>query len=224
MPPGPPKLPRIKLPSSPLDPLRDIIRIGRERVEKAGSDIRSLADEIRGSFPSTISTIIHGGEKADEIDPQKWVPLPSQSLAGEESPPAPIATACVACAVGHFSTSSGLLKEALRFKVEGMASHEVLDRIAGALEEQNALEREDLTQEKIRNLPQWEKPIAEEALNQSRQLRHRLETIESIEEMEQLAADTRVYYLKLSREWYRGRFSNLGAKKAETIAERVGEK
>ena len=105
-----------------------------------------------------------------------------------------------------------------------MTSHEVLDRIAGALEEQNALEREDLTQEKIQNLPKWERPIAEEALTQSRQIRHRLETIQSIDELEQLAADTRTYYLKLSREWYRGRFSNLGTKKAETIAQRVGEK
>jgi len=212
MPLGPPKLPGIKLPSSPLDPLRDIIRMGRERVEKAGSDIRSLADEIRGSFPGVTSTI------QSESPLPAAVPQPS-----EESPPAPIATACVACAVGHFSTSSGLLKETLRFKGEGMTSHEILDRIAGALEEQNGLERVDLTQEKIQNLPQWERAIAEEALTQSRQLRHRLETIQSIDELEQLAADTRTYYLKLSRQWYRGRFSNLGTKKAEAIAQRVGK-
>jgi hypothetical protein len=210
--PGLPKPLRIKLPSSPLDPLRDIIRGGRERVEKAGNDIRSLADELRSGFPGMTSTI------------QSESPLPAaMPQPSEESPPARIATACVACAVGHFSTSSGELKEALRFKGEGMTSHEVLDRIAGALEEQNALEREDLTQEKIQNLPQWERSIAEEALTQSRQIRHRLETIQSIDELEQLAADTRTYYLKLSRQWYRGRFSNLGAKKAETIAQRVGE-
>jgi len=133
-----------------------------------------------------------------------------------------VATACVACAVGHFSTSSGLLKETLRFKDEGIASQEILDRIAGALEEQNALEREDLTQEKIRHLPEWERQIAEEALAQSRQLRHKLETIQRIEELEELAADTRLYYLKLSRQWYRGRFGHLGAGKADAIAQRVG--
>ena len=127
-----------------------------------------------------------------------------------------------ACAVGHFSTSSGLLKEALRFKGEGITSQEILDRIAGALEEQNALEREDLTQEKIRRLPEWERQIAEEALAQSRQLRHKLETIQRIEELEELAADTRLYYLKLSRQWYRGRFGHLGAGKADAIAQRVG--
>lgn len=217
MPFRPPKLLGIKLPSSPLEPLRDIIREGRERVEKAGSDIRSLADELRSGFPGVINTNTNTNTQSESPLPAA-IPQPS-----EENPPARIATACVACAVGHFSTSSGELKEALRFKGEGMTSHEVLDRIAGALEEQNALEREDLTQEKIQHLPQWERPIAEEALIQSRQLRHRLETIQSIEELEQLAADTRTYYLKLSREWYRGRFSNLGAKKAETIAQRVGE-
>jgi hypothetical protein len=109
----------IKLPSSPLDPLRDIIRMGRERVEKAGSDIRSLADELRSGFPGVTSTI------------QSESPLPAaMPQPSEESPPARIATACVACAVGHFSTSSGLLKEALRFKGEGMTSQEILDRIA----------------------------------------------------------------------------------------------
>lgn len=218
MPFRPPKLPGIKLPSNPLDPLRDIIREGRERVEKAGSDIRSLADELRSGFPGVASPITSNTTHSERPLPAA-MPQPS----GESPPPTRIATACVACAVGHFSTSSGELKEALRFKGEGMTSQEVLDRIAGALEEQNALEREDLTQEKIQNLPQWERSIAEEALTQSRQLRHRLETIQSIEELEQLAADTRTYYLKLSREWYRGRFSNLGAKKAETIAQRVGE-
>lgn len=158
-------------------------------------------------------------------------PAPQTSVRQEEQPPTGepvpqekprIATACVACAVGHFSTSSGLLKEALRFKGEGMSSDEILDRIAASLEEQNALEREDLTQEKIQHLPDWERKIAEEALTQSRQLRHKLETIQTIEELEQLAADTRTYYLSLSRKWYKGRFANLGAEKADAISQRVG--
>jgi len=165
---------------------------------------------------------IPNGEIADIPDSQKQKFLPAAIPANISQEKSSIATACVACAVGHFSTSSGLLKETLRFKGEGITSQEILDRIAGALEEQNALEREDLTQEKIQRLPEWERPIAEEALTQSRQLRHRLETIESIEELEQLAADTRTYYLKLSRQWYRGRFGKLGAEKAEAIAERVG--
>ena len=227
------RLPKLPAPPDPedifsvIDKAGDAIEKGLNIIDKVADKFEQVAQRFgppeekraqlaRIKLPSTSTT--QGAEKVPEIEPQS----PGQSPTVEESPPAPIATACVACAVGHFSTSSGLLKEALRFKGEGMASHEVLDRIAGALEEQNTLEREDLTQEKIQNLPQWERPIAEEALTQSRQLRHRLETIQSIDELEQLAADTRVYYLKLSREWYRGRFSNLGTKKAEAIAERVG--
>jgi len=127
------------------------------------------------------------------------------------------------CAIGHFSTSSGLLKEAVRFKGEGITSNEILDRIAGTLEEQNALEREDLSPEKIERLPEWERAIAEEALSQSRELRHKLENIQTIEELEQVAADTKRYYIKLTRQWYKGRFGKLGAERAEAIVQRVGE-
>jgi len=142
----------------------------------------------------------------------------------EENPRDKIATGCLPCALGHFSTSSGVLNEAVRFKGEGMTSNEILDRIASALEQQNALEREDLSPVKIQGLPEWERPIAEEALAQSRQLRHRLESIQSIDELEQAAVDTKKYYIKLNRQWYRGRFRHLGVKKAEAIAQRVGER
>jgi|GEM_PF-1818079 len=155
---------------------------------------------------------------------QKGALLPAtvpQTLS-EENPGEKIATGCLPCAVGHFSTSSGLLKEAVRFKGEGITSNEILDRIAAALEEQNSLEREDLSPEKIQGLPEWERPIAEEALTQSRQLRHRLESIQSVDELQQAAVDTKRYYIKLNRQWYKGRFGYLGAKKAEAIAQRVG--
>jgi len=151
-------------------------------------------------------------------------PEPVPQPLPEENPREKIATGCLPCAVGHFSTSSGLLKEAVRFKGEGMTSNEILDRIAGVLEEQNALEREDLSPEKIQGLPEWERPIAEEALTRSRELRHRLEGIESVDGLEQAAVDTKRYYIKLNRQWYRGRFGHLGTKKAEAIAQRVGGK
>jgi len=43
-----------------------------------------------------------------------------------------------------------------------------------------------------------------------------------MEELQQAAADTAGYYLRLNREWYRRLFANLGADKAEAIASRVG--
>ena len=120
-----------------------------------------------------------------------------------------VATACVPCALGHFSTSAGTLNEAVRFKEEGMASNEILDRIAIVLKEQNTLERIDLTPEKIQKTPDWERGIAEEALTRSRNLRHRLETIETIEDLEQVAADTDGYYRTLHREWWQKRLARL---------------
>lgn len=120
-----------------------------------------------------------------------------------------IATACVPCALGHFSTSAGLLNESVRFKAEGITSNEILDRIAKALEEQNALERVDLASEKIRSAPGWERDIAEEALQKSRSLRHRLETIQTVYDLEQAAADTEDYYRNLNREWWKRRFAKL---------------
>ncbi|KKM22585.1 hypothetical protein LCGC14_1623760 [marine sediment metagenome] len=133
-----------------------------------------------------------------------------------------VATACVPCALGHFSTSTGLLNEAVRFKKEGLASNEIVDRIGKVLEEQNTLERVDLTPERIQSSPPWERGLAEEALQQSRSLRHRLEGLNNMEELQKAAADTAGYYRRLNREWYRRLFSNLGADKAEAIASRVG--
>jgi len=112
-----------------------------------------------------------------------------------------VASACVPCAVGHFSTSAGVLNEAFRFRNEGLTSPQILDRIAKAIEEQNALERVDLTPEKMQKLQDWERSLAEEALTKSRELRHSLESLQSIEELESLAADTEEFYKKLNREW-----------------------
>ena len=112
-----------------------------------------------------------------------------------------VASACVPCAIGHFSTSARVLNEAVRFKKDGLASPQVLDDIAVALGEQNALERIDLTPEKIRLLPEWEKRMAELALERSRELRHKLESVQSMEELENLAADTEEFYKLLNREW-----------------------
>jgi len=134
-----------------------------------------------------------------------------------------VATACVPCALGHFSTSAGLLNEAVRFKDEGITSNEILDRVAKVLEEQNTLERVDLTQENIKSAPVWEQEIAELALAQSRTLRHSLESFTSIEQINQAAADTSSFYRELNRKWFKQRFAHLGPEKAERIAEEVGK-
>lgn len=123
-----------------------------------------------------------------------------------------IAVACIPCSLGHFSCTVGLLNEIARFKKEGITSNEVIDRISKCLEEQNALERVDLAPVKIQALKGWEKELAEGALSQSRELRHKLENVETIEELEELAAATDTYYKNLSREWFTHRIKESLAK------------
>ncbi|MBA7582955.1 hypothetical protein ES708_24893 [subsurface metagenome] len=84
------------------------------------------------------------------------------------------------------------------------------------------MERVDLTPEKLQNTSSWERPIADEALRESRKLRHSLEGISSMEEVEQAAADSERFYKKLFREWFKQRFAHLGPENAQRIADEVG--
>ncbi len=65
----PPRIPKLRLPTRPLEPLREIVRGGRERLEKASSDIHSIAEDLRGNIPDTTATT-QETEKAPEIEPQ----------------------------------------------------------------------------------------------------------------------------------------------------------
>jgi len=132
-----------------------------------------------------------------------------------------IAIACVPCAIGHLAGAAKLLNEAFRFRDDGITSNQVIDDIAGAIGELNAMERVDLTPEKLQNTSSWERTIADEALKESRKLRHRLESIGSMEEIEKAAADTESYYKRLNRQWYKGRFSHLGKERVEAIESRI---
>lgn len=180
-----------------------------ERIDKTLESLPAESQELTTS-PST-------SPESQNKPPISGNPMVYTSVSTQEE----IATACVPCALGHFSRSAGALNEAMRFRNEGITSNEILDRIACVLEEQNTLERFDLTSEKLQRTPEWEREIAEEALQQSRKLRHRLEGIQSIDELEQAAADTASYYKKMNRDWYRGRFRHLGKEKAEAIESRI---
>lgn len=194
-------------------PLERLLIRGPNRIEqweRLGEALASKATEESPKPPSS-------GPEPPEKAPETEIATIPPSTEGQD-----IATACVPCALGHFSRSAGALNEAVRFKNEGMTSNEILDRLACVLEEQNTLERFDLTPEKLQRTPEWEREIAEEALQRSRQLRHKLEGIETVEQLEQAAAETATYYKKMNRQWYRGRFRHLGADKAEAISQRAG--
>ena len=61
-----PKIPKL---TAPLAPLREIVRGGRERLEEAGSDIRSIAEDLHGGIPAMTSTI-QEPRNTPEIEPQ----------------------------------------------------------------------------------------------------------------------------------------------------------
>ena len=191
----------------------------QERIEQIDKTLETLESMPEGQHPARPPR--EAPESQTEASSARVATIttqPAETAPRKED----VAIACVACAVGHFSTSAGLLNEAVRFKKDGITSNEIIDRVAKVLEEQNTLERVDLTPEKIRSSPEWERDIAEAALQQSRSLRHRLETIESIDDLEQAAAATETYYRKLNRAWWKRRFANLGSDKAELIADKVG--
>lgn len=147
-------------------------------------------------------------------------PTVHESGSSEEN----VATACVPCTLGHFSTTSGLLKEALRFKDKGVQSEEVADRIGQSLEELNALERIDLSADKLRSAPEWERPMAEEALQNSRALRHKLENISSMNELENAANEANDYYRNLNRNWFKQRIQNMSDTEKAKVTEKAMQK
>lgn len=167
---------------------------------------RHIESQPQTETPEEALERIYGSKKADSGVPSGELPIPEPELTS-------VASACLPCALGHMSTSTGMLNEAIRFKGEGIRSNEILDRIAKTLEELNALERVDLTPDKIVALPPWEKTLADEALLKSRELRHKVESIVSISDLEKAAAETDRYYKRLNREWFKQKLGSKGITK-----------
>ncbi|MBA7578412.1 hypothetical protein ES708_20274 [subsurface metagenome] len=192
----------------------------QERIEQINKTLETLESApAEGQHPARPPTEAPQSQK-EAVSGEKSTSTTIQepeSLEQED-----IATACVPCGVGHFAGAAKLLSEAFRFRDDGITSNQVLDDIAGAIGELNAMERVDLTPEKLQNTFSWERPIADEALRESRKLRHRLEGISSMGEVEQAAADSERFYKKLFRGWFKRRFAHLGPEKAQIIADEVG--
>ncbi len=154
------------------------------------------------------------------------IPLDKEAKAVEGA--GSIEAGCVPCALGHISTCSGGLAEAMRFaRKDGMDSNQVIDRIGHCLEELNIMEREDLSPQKIASLPKWEKDLAVEALNVSRKMRHDLEglsTESTVDDLEQLAAgaqDSREY---ITRGWFKHKLTTMsGKEKSELVKKTIAE-
>ena len=208
----------VRLPGfNPLERLKGALVGGQRQIGKAAGDIRSVADEL-GTAGSLLPFSKVKTPQPTKSLPKAQGPPPSSE---ETSQTHEIATACVPCALGHFSRSAGALEEGMRFKDQGITSNEILDRVGGVLKEQNTLERYDLTPEKLQRSPPWEREIAERALFESRRIRHVLEGLESIEQLETVAAETAAFYRKLNREWFQKRFAHRRSGAATTAENKV---
>lgn len=141
---------------------------------------------------------------SQEIEPAPQEAAPPLELVEKDTGgESEVKAGCVPCATGHLSTTTGLLDESMRFaRTEGIASDEVIDRMAKSLKELNAMERVDLSPEKIAWLPAWEKEIAEKALELSRATRHAIEGTRSVDDLEKAAADISTGYQEITRLYF----------------------
>lgn len=148
---------------------------------------------------------IYGSKKVEPAVPSGESPVKIEQKTEN------IATACIPCAIGHYGTCSGLLNEAMRFaQKDGVSSGEVIDRMNMCLDELNAMERVDLRPERIADLPEWENKLANKALNNSRSLRHGLESLGNAGDLEKLAARTQTTRNDIGREWFKQKLGSKG--------------
>ena len=99
-------------------------------------------------------------------------------------------TACIPCSKAHISAISGSLSESIRFAKDGGIQHpEVIDRIGIATDELAAMERIDLAPYKIAALKGDERDFANWIVEQTRNLRHSLDNISNVGDLENTAVE-----------------------------------
>ena len=171
--------------------------------------------------PTEVEEIDLSGSGMVEIPPGRE----GKAVEATERGASSIAAGCVPCAIGHISTCSGVLSEAMRFaRSDGLGSNEVIDRVSHCLEELNTMEREDLSPLKIASLPKWEKDLADRALNVSRETRHKLEGIAVADDLEKAAADAQAARQEITRDWFKHRLSLMSEPEKEELAQKVRAK
>lgn len=144
-------------------------------ITKHYGEIRDIVRQEQKQKPQTSSP--------DEVQVYPEKDMTSTKISG--------GTACLPCSKDHFTTASAMLKEAIRFAKRpehGLRSKEVMGRIGVSLEELNAMERWDLSPDMISKLVGKEKELADWALNTSSDLRHQINAITSVSDLEKVAA------------------------------------
>jgi len=183
--------------------------------------MRSFSKTTATSLEITPPTIEAGEAIIDAIPYDESIPL----VPHDEKDPSSIAVGCVPCAMGHYGACSGELNEAMRFaRSDGLGSNEVIDRIGQCLDELNVMEREDLRPQMIVGLKSWEKELANEALSRSREIRHQLENISSVDDLEAAAAITQEMRMRLGRGWWKERLDSVTPEEEQRYAHQAIQK
>lgn len=167
-----------------------------KRSREMASSVREMAERVptkavpsspTGDGPPRPSTHSTTGEAEPASKIEALSPLKSKY--SETSQISAEGKACVPCGSSHFQTVAGGLAEAMRFARSGGIAHpEVIERINASETELNTFERWDGAPEKVALLEGDEKRLMDDMLNASREMRHRLSDIKTVDELEEIAA------------------------------------
>lgn len=164
---------------------------------------RVKKNQLATNSSPVVAESLLGPEDIVAVPPEVPVPAPQAAVQPPSNKATAIPTGCIPCSLNHELTCAGLLAESMRFaRKDGLASPEVIDRVGMCLEELSSMERVDMRPEMIAQLPDWEKKIAVEALNTSRNARHALEELKSVDSLEETAAMLQTKTKQIAREWY----------------------
>jgi hypothetical protein len=186
--------------------LEKLIDAGANYLAKPKYQLPSRKEQLDKRI-AQLDEIIQKTKSNPAIDSSYTGPAETSSYIGpaETSANGDVSTGCLPCARAHLSTISGTLKEALRFaRSEGIMHPEVQSRLQTAEEDITIIERHDWTPEKILRAPEDERKLMREFIQRLRELRQKVMTISSVEDLEEaaarageLAADLRLAVLKL---------------------------
>lgn len=179
------------------------------------ADLEAEVDEIWESRAQEVSGKIK--EPQDDSNMREEGSASSKSISE--------GTACIPCVNDHLSTCAGLVSdESVRMaRRNGIDDDEVVRRILRCSDQLNAMEREDLSVEKIAALPDWEKAIAVYAQNETADIRHKLNNITTADELESVALQIIESRDKIGKEWLRGRLKNMTPSEKAKVREKAEE-
>jgi len=110
-------------------------------------------------------------------------------------------TGCRPCTSDHLATCAGALSEAIRFaRADGVESDDVQQRIALCAEELNIWERWDAAPKSIAELSDQDRDFLRRWLPKGRGLRHQVNKIETLEDLEKAAGHAQQLHLEARKE------------------------